>query len=80
MLRYTNKYTQMTNKKVIEYNLDFYIVDQDLYEPDEVFYTRVWYILSNLNSTSDFDILVKKSRITVNKQFYECEYSFSDQS
>ena len=70
----------MTNKKVIEYNLDFYIVERDLYEPDCVFYTRVWYILSNLNATSDFDILVKKSRIMVNQQFYECEYAFSDQS
>ena len=49
----------MKNKKVIEFGLDFYELEQDIFEPDELFYFRAWYILSNLKN-EDFEILVKK--------------------
>ena len=68
----------MSNKKIIEYNLDFYTFEQDLFEPDELFYTRIWYVLSNLklpDNKLDFETLIKKSRIKNNEQYYECEYT-----
>jgi hypothetical protein len=69
----------MSNKKIIEYGLDFFTFDQDLFEPNELFYTRVWFILNNLHSddnTDDFETLVKKSRLMINERYYECEYGF----
>ena len=65
--------------KIIEYNLDFYIINQDLYEPDQLFYERVWLILSNYKSKNpaDFDKLVKNSIIKNNQIYFECEYIFS---
>lgn len=63
----------MKNKKIIEFGLDFYELEQDIFEPDELFYFRAWYILSNIKNES-FEILVKKSRIIVNEKYYECIY------
>ena len=65
----------MSNKKIIEYGLDYYTFEQDLFEPNELFYTRVWFILNNLH-TDSFDTLIKKSRLMINEQYYECEYGF----
>ena len=68
----------MSSKKIIEYNQDFYLLDQDVYEPDEVFYSRAWYILNKLHSKDnkdDFNTLVKMSRILANIQNYKCEFS-----
>ena len=64
----------MATKRIIEYGLDYYELDQDIFEPDELFYSRVWYILNNLDK-NDFETLVKKSRMEINKQYYECEYA-----
>jgi hypothetical protein len=66
----------MRNKKIIEYNLDFYELEQDIFEPDELFYFRAWYIMSNLKNEDfeTFETLIKKSRIIVNEQYYECTY------
>lgn len=67
----------MSNKKIIEHNLDFYLLEQDSFEPDEIFYSRVWYILSQLHSSGNkdnFDILIKKSRILANEKYHECKY------
>ena len=66
----------MKNKKIIEFGLDFYELEQDIFEPDELFYFRAWYILSNLKN-GDFETLVKKSRMIVNEKYYECTYSAS---
>lgn len=64
----------MKNKKIIEYNLDFYIIEQNLFEPDEIFYERSWYILLNLNNILDYETLNKKSRIITNMKYLECCY------
>ena len=50
------------NNKIIEYNLDFYIIDQDLYEPDQLFYERVWYILSNYNKPNNQKNLMNQKK------------------
>ena len=64
----------MTEHKIIEYNLDFYIIDKDVYEPDEIFYERKNYILNNLKKDT-FNNLVKNSRLLSNKKNYNCQYS-----
>ena len=67
----------MNNTKIIQCGLDFYFLTQDLFEPNEMFFARVWYILKNLNSKDNkdnFETLVKKSRIIVNKERFECDY------
>jgi hypothetical protein len=64
------------NKKIIEYNLDFYLFDQDPFEPDEIFHSRVWYILGNLDTKDTVNELIKKSRILSNIEQHECEYNF----
>jgi hypothetical protein len=62
------------DNKLIEHNLNFYIVQQDLFEPDDVFQERVQYILLNLDN-DNYDNLIKKSKIISNIKNYNCEYS-----
>ena len=64
----------MLRKRTIEHNLNFYVVEQDLFEPNEIFNDRMKYILSNLEKDK-FDILIKKSKIISNKKLYNCSYS-----
>jgi hypothetical protein len=61
------------NKKIIEHNLNFYILEQDLFEPDEIFQYRIKYILENLEKDG-FENLIKKSRLTANEKFWGCVY------
>jgi hypothetical protein len=63
-------------KKIIEHNLNFYILKQDLYESDEIFQFRTNYIIKNLNKDT-FDNLVKKSRLLANIEFWGCVYNSS---
>ena len=64
----------MLRKQTIEHNLNFYVVEQDLYEPEEIFYERMKYITSNLEK-DELDILVKKSKIISNKKIYNFSYN-----
>jgi hypothetical protein len=61
-------------KRIVEHNLNFYIIEQDLYEPDEIFQERANYITSNL-WTDTFNNLVKKSRLLANIKNFGCEYN-----
>ena len=61
-------------QRIIEHKLNYYIIEQDLFEPDELFYERVNYILKNIDD-NDINILIKKSRIISNMQHYDCEYN-----
>lgn len=61
-------------EKIIEHNLDFYTLKQDLYESDEIFQFRINYIIKNLNNDT-FNNLVKKSRLLANIEFWGCKYS-----
>jgi hypothetical protein len=67
-------------KRIVEHNLNFYIIYQDMYEPDEIFHERTNYITSNLDSDTDtytFDNLVKKSRLLANIKNFGCTYNKS---
>ncbi len=61
-------------KRIIEHNLNFFTMDQDLFEPDEIFADRINYVIKNLGA-DNFDNLVKKSRLLVNIEIYGCEYN-----
>jgi len=56
--------------------LAFYKVTQDIFEPDDVFYDRVWYICNGMATDTDanFETLVKKSRMRAAIKQYGCEY------
>lgn len=58
-------------EKVTQYGLDFYKSKQDIFEPDELFYTRIWFIFKNGIPN---DILEKKSRIMINQKYLSCNY------
>lgn len=66
----------MNKKKIIEYNLNFYILEKDIFETDEMFQYRIDYIISNLKKDS-FDNLIKMSRLTTNTHFWGSEYNSS---
>lgn len=61
-------------KKIIEHNLNFYIIEKDLFETNEIFQFRINYITSNLGKKSFYD-LVKSSRLLANTNFWGCEYN-----
>jgi hypothetical protein len=61
-------------KRIVEHNLNFYIIEQDLYEPNEIFHERTKYILNNINKDT-YDNLIKKSRLLSNIKIFGCEYS-----
>lgn len=61
-------------KRLVEHNLNFYIIEQDIYEPDEIFQERVNYVTSNLESDT-FDNLIKKSRLLANIKNFGCTYN-----
>jgi hypothetical protein len=61
------------SKRIIEHNLDFYILDQDQFEPNEIFQQRINFILQNLESDT-YKNLVKKSRLWACKKYFNCEY------
>ncbi|ATZ80498.1 hypothetical protein BMW23_0446 [Bodo saltans virus] len=65
----------MPQKQIIKIQNKFYIFEKDLFEPNELFYKRIWFILNNLNN-DDFDTLIKKSRINNNIEYLECTYDF----
>jgi hypothetical protein len=60
-------------KKIVEYKLKFYEFDRDLFEPEEIFYERVWFIFKRLE-TDSIENLIKKSRIYINMKYHECTY------
>jgi len=64
----------MSKNRIIEHNLNFYVIEQDIFEPDEIFYERMKYIISNLDKDK-FDVLIKKSKIISNMKVYNCGYS-----
>ena len=61
-------------KKIIEHNFIFYVIDQDPFEPEELFQERSQYILSNLDKDK-FENLIKKSRMMSNVKNYNCNYN-----
>ncbi len=63
-----------TEKKIFEHKFKFYIIEQDPYEPDDIFQYRVNFIISNLEK-DNYNNLVKKSRLLSNINNYGCEYN-----
>jgi hypothetical protein len=61
-------------KRIFEHNLNFYVIEQDIYEPDEIFQERVNYVMSNLKSDT-YDNLIKKSRLLANIKNFSCSYN-----
>jgi hypothetical protein len=60
--------------KIIEHDLNFYKIEQDLFESDELFYGRINYIKKNLKE-NNLDELIKISRLISNSKNYGCEYN-----
>ena len=57
----------------VEFELNFYNIDQDIFESDYIFYERVWFILSNIGS-SNLENLEQQSKIMINKKYLNCTY------
>jgi hypothetical protein len=51
------------------------IINKDRNEPDNIFYDRFWYIISqNVCDYKDLDELIKLSKIWTNIKYYKCRY------
>jgi hypothetical protein len=68
----------MMEQKIINYQNKLYIFTRDIFEPEELFHKRIWYVIKNLQYGENFNTLIKKSRIINNKEFYECKYDYDD--
>jgi hypothetical protein len=64
----------MKDKQIIKLENKFYIFEKDLFEPNELFYRRIWFVILNLNNGDDFNTLIKKSRIRNNIDYLKCSY------
>ena len=70
-------------KEIIKHNSKLYIFEQDVYEPDNLFYERIWFVINGISESTtkkEFDILVKKSRIMNNIKYLEASYTFISQN
>lgn len=64
-------------KEVFELNGVFYEIQQDKYEPRELYIERVWFILNEIKNESKLSLekLIVKSRIELNKKYLQCGYN-----
>jgi hypothetical protein len=60
-------------KKIIQYKTNFYIIEQQIFEPNEIFFERINFIIKNLE-LDEFTNLKKKSLLSANLKNYGCEY------
>ncbi len=60
-------------KKIINHKTKFYIVEQQIFEPNEIFFERINFIFKNLEF-DNFENLKKKSLLSANLKNYGCEY------
>lgn len=64
--------------ELFEINGLFVEIQQNKYEPREVYLRRVWYILNkikqNKNCINSFQKLVQESRIESNEYYLKCSY------
>jgi hypothetical protein len=52
------------------------IINKDKNEPDNIFYDRYWFIISqDIQKLDKLDELVKLSKIWVNMKYNRCKYS-----
>lgn len=63
-------------ERIFEHNQKFYILCQDIFEPDELFINRVKYITKNLH-LDNFTNLITKSRLMSNILNLKCSYNSS---
>jgi hypothetical protein len=51
------------------------IINKNKNEPDNIFYDRFWYIISqNICDYTDMNELIKLSKIWTNIKYYNCKY------
>lgn len=64
-------------EEVFEANGVFYKIDQDKYEPREIYLERVWFIINEIKNGSKLtlNLLINKSRIELNKKYLKCKYN-----
>lgn len=63
-----------SKEKIFQHNFKLYVLKQMLYEPDELFFERINYIIKNLEKDT-FEKLEKKSLLISNSKNYGCEYN-----
>jgi hypothetical protein len=62
-------------EKIFQYKFKFYVLKQTLYEPDEIFFERINYMINNINLKNiTFEQLERKSLLISNLKNYGCEY------
>jgi hypothetical protein len=62
------------DQEIFQNNSGFYYIQQDKYEPRELYLERVWFILSKINNQNEFDNLEKKSKMMINEKYLGCTY------
>lgn len=70
-------------EKIINHKKNLYVIKQQIFEPNELFFERVNFILKNIDNIDNidninndlFENLIKKSLLVTNNKNYGCEYS-----
>lgn len=62
-------------EKIINHKTKLYVIKQEIFEPNELFFERINFILENINNDV-FENLIKKSLLDINNKYYNCEYSY----
>ena len=60
----------------LDKNAVSYIIKQELYEPDDVFHKRSWFIVNlNPKTPDEFEEYTKYSKLWVNVHYNNCKYN-----
>jgi len=60
-------------KRIFHHNKNIYIIEKNIFEPEEIFFERINYIRNNIEKDS-YENLIKESNLIINKKNYGCEY------
>ena len=60
----------------IEYNGISYLINKDLYESDDIFYKRLWFICKQQpKNKEEFNEIINYSLFWKNNYYYGCKYN-----
>ena len=74
------QFKQKTSLTIMEFSKNglSIIVKKDENEPDNFYYERYWFIISqNMNKYKNMEELIKLSKIWINIKYLKCKYSSS---
>jgi hypothetical protein len=71
---FTSDNTLLSDFTLFELEGTFYIINRDLYESIESHIERVYFILDNIKTNNNLQMLIQLSRMMINKKLLKCNY------